>query len=59
MGALAKSPELLKQLGKFKTGGVFIYKKLDDIDTSVLKKLIKSAVKFVIETYAKAKAKNE
>ncbi len=39
--------ELLKKLGKYKTGKFCLYiKKLDDIDMSVLKKLIVQAAKW-------------
>lgn len=44
--SLESRDELLKSLGKHKTGKVCVYiKKLDDIDISVLKKLISNSVK--------------
>jgi hypothetical protein len=44
--------ELLKGLGKHKTGKVCIYiKKLDDIDISVLKKMISNSVKHIQSRY--------
>ncbi|HEY3250641.1 MAG TPA: DUF1801 domain-containing protein [Ignavibacteria bacterium] len=52
MGAFAKSPGLMKQLGKYKmAGGCLHIKKFDDIDASVLGKLIKVTIKFIKETY--------
>jgi hypothetical protein len=40
-----KSPELMKKLGKYKTGASCLYiNKLADIDTSVLKLLMKESV---------------
>ena len=60
VGGLGKSGALLKKLGKHKTGGGCVYvKTLNDIDLKVLEELIKAAIKFVNETYVKAKAKNE
>ena len=44
--------ELLQRLGKHKTGKVCIYiKKLDDIDISVLKKMISNSVKDIQSRY--------
>jgi hypothetical protein len=43
---------LMKKLGKHKTGGGCLYvKKLEDIDMSALKELVKESVKFVKEKY--------
>ena len=44
--------ELLRRLGKHKTGKVCVYiKRLDDIDVSVLKKMISNSVKYVQSRY--------
>lgn len=44
INAADKMQELLKQLGKYKTGGGCLYiKKLTDVDTNVLKKIIKAS----------------
>ena len=44
--------ELLQSLGKHKTGKVCVYiKRLDDIDVSVLKKMISNSVKYVQSRY--------
>lgn len=46
----AKYPELMKTLGKYKTGKSCLYiKRLDDIHLPTLKKLIRDSVKFVSE----------
>ncbi|MBP7464305.1 MAG: DUF1801 domain-containing protein [Bacteroidales bacterium] len=46
--------EILKELGKFTMGKGCIYvKKLSDIDTEVLKKLIRSTVDFLQQKYGK------
>jgi hypothetical protein len=43
-----RNAELMKKLGKYKTGKSCLYiKKLDDVDKSVLKDLIKSSVDFI------------
>lgn len=43
-----KSPELMKKLGKFKTGKSCLYvKKLSDIDMKVLEELIEESVKYI------------
>lgn len=43
-----RSPELMKKLGKFKTGKSCLYvKKLADIDMKVLKELIEESVKYI------------
>lgn len=45
-----KYPELMKALGKYKTGKSCLYvKRLDDIHLPTLKKLIQQSVKFVSE----------
>lgn len=47
MGGL-QNEELMKKLGKYKTGkGCLYIKKIEDVDTGVLEKLIKSSVDFV------------
>ena len=44
--------ELMKNLGKFKTGKSCLYiKSLNDIDLKILKKMIKESVKFMKKTY--------
>jgi hypothetical protein len=48
MGGFVKQPELMKKLGKYKTGKGCIYiKKLDDVDQKVLRQLVTSSVKHV------------
>lgn len=45
-------PDLMKKLGRFKTGGGCLYiNKLADVDTKVLKELISRAVTFMKEKY--------
>lgn len=45
-----KYPELMKALGKYKTGKSCLYvKRLDDIHLPTLKKLIRQSVKFISE----------
>ena len=44
--------ELMNKLGKFRTGKVCVYiKKLEDIDTAVLKKLIRGSMEHVRAKY--------
>lgn len=44
--------ELMKRLGKFKTGKSCLYlKKLDDVDQNVLEKLISESVKYMKKKY--------
>jgi hypothetical protein len=51
MGGLGNE-ELLKKLGKHKTGkGCLYIKKIEDVDTGVLEKLIKSSVEYVKKKY--------
>lgn len=46
MGVLDSSPELMKKLGKYKTGKVCLYiKQLADVDLAVLRKLVTKSVK--------------
>lgn len=46
MGGFEKSAELMKKLGKHKTGKSCLYiKKLTDVDLSVLRQLVKQSVK--------------
>lgn len=46
MGGFGKYDELMRQLGKYKTGKSCLYvKKLDDINLDVLKKLVAQSVK--------------
>lgn len=45
MNGFSAYPELMEKLGKYKTGKSCLYiKKLDDIDLTVLKKLIRSSL---------------
>ncbi|MDX1591459.1 MAG: DUF1801 domain-containing protein [Balneolaceae bacterium] len=45
-------PELMKKLGKYKTGKSCLYvKQLDDIDESVLKELIQESVNWMRQKY--------
>jgi hypothetical protein len=48
MMGFGKSPELMKKLGKYKTGKACLYiKKLSDIDLKVLEQLIKESVAYI------------
>jgi len=48
MAGFGQHNELMKKLGKFKTGKSCLYiKKLEDVDRSLLKKLIKSSVDLI------------
>jgi len=50
MAGFKKYPELMKKLGKFKTGSSCLYiKKLEDIDLKVLKELISESAKYMKE----------
>ena len=52
MSGMSKFPDLMSQLGKFKTGKSCLYiKKLNDIDRSVLKKLISESVNWMKKNY--------
>ena len=52
MDSFEKYDELLKKLGKHKTGKSCLYiNKLEDVNISVLKELIGESVKFVKENY--------
>lgn len=52
MGAVANEPDLVAKLGKCKTGGGCLYiNKLAEVDTKVLKQLIKKSVAWVKKTY--------
>jgi len=45
-----KYPNLMKKLGKYKTGQACLYiKKIDDVDMKVLKELVTESVKFIKE----------
>ncbi|MEZ4918261.1 MAG: DUF1801 domain-containing protein [Saprospiraceae bacterium] len=44
-GGMRHNPELMEQLGKYKTGKACLYvKKLSDIDLTILKKLIQQSI---------------
>jgi hypothetical protein len=46
------NPELMEKLGKYKTGKSCLYvKKLDDLDRSVLKQLVKESVAYMRKKY--------
>ena len=48
MCGFEKSPELMKKLGKYKSGAACLYiKSLNDIDMKVLKELITESVKYI------------
>ena len=52
MAGFKRYPELMKKLGKYKTGSACLYiKKLSDVDVTVLKELIKVSVKYLKEKY--------
>lgn len=52
MSGFSNSDSLMEKLGKFKTGKSCLYiKKLEDIDMSVLKKLIQKAVNDITKKY--------
>jgi hypothetical protein len=51
MGGLERDPDLLKKLGKHKTGRACLYiKKLDDVHLPTLKQLIKNSVAYTLST---------
>jgi hypothetical protein len=48
MSGFKRSPELMKKLGKYKTGSSCLYiNKLEDVDLKVLKTLIAESVKYM------------
>ena len=48
MSGISKYPDLLKKLGKFKTGKSCLYiNKIEDIDIKILKELIKQSVGYL------------
>lgn len=52
MSGFKKHDELMKKLGKYRTGKSCLYvKKLDDIDMNVLRELVEESVKYVDEKY--------
>jgi hypothetical protein len=54
MGGFNQFPDLMKQLGKYSTGkGCLYIKKLDDVDTKVLQKLLVQSVKAAKSSKAK------
>ena len=45
-------PDLMAKLGKFKTGKSCLYlKSLDDVDTDVLRRLIRESLDYMTATY--------
>ena len=53
MGFFEQRDELLKSLGKYKTGKACLYiNQLDDVDLPTLRRLIKQSVQHVIKTHA-------
>lgn len=56
MAGFKRYDELMKRLGKFRTGKSCLYvNKLDDVDRKVLRDLISSSVKHMKKTYPKTK----
>ena len=54
MSGFDEFPDLMKRLGKYKTGKSCLYiKKLADVDLSVLKQLVKQSVKAMASTRVK------
>jgi hypothetical protein len=54
MPGLDAFPDLMKRLGKFKTGKSCLYiKKLEDVDPGVLRQLVKQSVKKMAGTRIK------
>ena len=52
MGDFEQRDELLKSLGKFKTGKACLYiNRLDDVDLPTLRKLVKLSVQHMIQTH--------
>ena len=52
MGVFDRHPELMKKLGKYRTGKVCLYiKRLADVDMKVLKELIAASVRYMREKY--------
>ena len=52
MSGFEKEPELMQQLGKYKTGKSCLYiKKLKDVDTKVLKQVVKHSVNYLTKNY--------
>jgi hypothetical protein len=52
MGSFDQRDELLKSLGKYKTGKACLYiNKLDDVDVPTLRKLVKQSVQQKIKTH--------
>ena len=53
MGVFDRHPELMKKLGRFRTGKVCLYiKRLADVDMKVLKGLIVASVRYAREKYS-------
>ena len=53
MAGFARYDSLMKRLGKFKTGKSCMYiKSLDDVNLSILKKLIEQSVKHIAKEYS-------
>lgn len=56
MAGFDKYDELMKKLGKYKTGKSCLYiKKLGDVDQKILKQLIAESVKYMKKTYPTSK----
>ena len=52
MGVFDRHPELMKKLGRHRTGKVCLYlKRLADVDMKVLKQLVAASVRYMRETY--------
>lgn len=55
MSGFSDYEELMKKLGKFKTGKSCLYvKRLEDVDEKVLRKLVRSSVRYIDKTYGSA-----
>ena len=53
MAGFSNYAEIMDNLGKYKTGKSCLYvKKLDDIDTKQLKKLVSRSYRFMLRTYS-------
>jgi hypothetical protein len=52
MGVFDRHPELMKKLGRFRTGKVCLYiKRLADVDMKVLKKMVVASVRYIREKH--------
>mgnify|MGYP000639814889 FL=1 len=57
MAGFDSYPDLMAKLGKFKTGKSCLYiKKLSDVDTDVLRRLIRESLDYMAVTYGEETA---